>query len=110
MACAAISKVIDLYEEQDILSNVKKMGAYLYEKLEELTKKYDMIKAHRGVGLMQGLECTQPVNELIKHAVDQGLLLINAGTQIIRLIPPLIVSKEDIDHMIEILDKCFTQL
>lgn len=110
LACAAISKVIDLYEEQDILSNVKKMGAYLYEKLEELTKKYDMIKAHRGVGLMQGLECTQPVNELINHAVDQGLLLINAGTQIIRLIPPLIVSKEDIDHMIEILDKCFTQL
>ena len=83
---------------------------FIYMRNWKNLQKYDMIKAHRGVGLMQGLECTQPVNELINHAVAHGLLLINAGTQIIRLIPPLIVSKEDIDHMVEILDKCFAQL
>ena len=107
LACAAVSKVIDLFEELDILANVKETGAYLYEKLDALTAKYDCIKAHRGMGLMQGLECDMPVNEIINRAIEKGLLLINAGTNIIRFIPPLIVSKADVDNMIEIVDACF---
>ena len=91
----------------DILANVKETGAYLYEKLDALTAKYDCIKAHRGMGLMQGLECDMPVNEIINRAIEKGLLLINAGTNIIRFIPPLIVSKADVDNMIEIVDACF---
>ncbi len=107
LACTAISKVIDLFEEQRILENVKETGAYLYKKLDELTIKYDCIKAHRGVGLMQGLECDMSVNGVINRAIQRGLLLINAGTNIIRFIPPLIVSKADVDSMIEIVDACF---
>lgn len=107
LACTAISKVIDLFEELDILNNVKETGAYLYERLEEMTAKHDCITAHRGVGLMQGLECDRPVGDIINKAVEKGLLLINAGTNIIRFIPPLIVSKQDVDNMIEILDTCF---
>lgn len=107
LACTAISKVIDLFEEQRILENVKETGAYLYKKLDELTIKYDCIKAHRGVGLMQGLECDMSVNGVINRAIQKGLLLINAGTNIIRFIPPLIVSKADVDSMIEIVDACF---
>ncbi|HBV84746.1 MAG TPA: aspartate aminotransferase family protein [Lachnospiraceae bacterium] len=107
LACTAISKVIDLFEEQRILENVKETGAYLYKKLDELTIKYDCIKAHRGVGLMQGLECDMSVNGVINRAIQRGLLLINAGTNIIRFIPPLIVSKADVDSMIEIVDVCF---
>lgn len=110
LACTAISKVIDLFEEQRILENVKETGAYLYKKLDELAVKYDCIKAHRGVGLMQGLECDVPVNEIINGAIAKGLLLINAGTNIIRFIPPLIVSKADVDNMIEIIDACFAKL
>ena len=107
LACTAISKVIDLFEEQRILENVKETGAYLYKKLDELTIKYDCIKAHRGVGLMQGLECDMSVNGVINRAIQKGLLLINAGTNIIRFIPPLIVSKADVHSMIEIVDACF---
>ncbi len=110
LACAAVSKVIDLFEEQDILSNVGETGAYLYEKLDALAAKYDRIKAHRGVGLMQGLECGGPVGEIINRAVEKGLLLINAGTTVIRFIPPLIASKQDVDDMAAILDECFSEM
>lgn len=110
LACAAVSKVIDLFEEQDILSNVSETGAYLYEKLDVLAAKYDCIKAHRGVGLMQGLECDGPVGEIINRAVEKGLLLINAGTTVIRFIPPLIASKQDVDDMAAILDECFSEM
>lgn len=109
LACAAVSKVIDLFEEQDILTNVNETGAYLYEKLDALAEKYDFIKEHRGVGLMQGLECAGPVNGIINKAVEKGLLLINAGADIIRFIPPLIVSKADVDEMIAIVDACFAE-
>ncbi len=110
LACAAVSKVIDLFEEQDILSNVSETGAYLYEKLDALAAKYDCIKAHRGVGLMQGLECGGPVGEIINRAVEKGLLLINAGTTVIRFIPPLIASKKDVDDMTAILDECLSEM
>lgn len=109
LACAAIAKVLDLFEEQNILANVNETGAYLYEKLDALTAKYDQIRAHRGIGLMQGLECDMPVNDIIHRAIEKGLLLINAGTNIIRFIPPLIVSKADVDKMIEIVDACFAE-
>lgn len=109
LACTAISKVIDLFEEQQILANVNETGAYLYKKLEELTAKYNCIKAHRGVGLMQGLECDMPVNGIINSAIEKGLLLINAGANVIRFIPPLIVSKVDVDSMVEIVDVCFAE-
>ena len=108
LACAAVSKVIDLFEEQNILANVAETGAYLYQKLEELTKKYDYIKAHRGIGLMQGLECDGAVGDIINKAMEKGLLLINAGTNVIRFIPPLIVGRQDVDAMIEILDACLS--
>ena len=109
LACAAIAKVLDLFKEQNILANVNETGAYLYEKLDALTAKYDQIRAHRGIGLMQGLECDMPVNDIIHRAIEKGLLLINAGTNIIRFIPPLIVSKADVDKMIEIVDACFAE-
>ena len=110
LACTAISKVIDLFEEQNILTNVNETGAYLYEKLDELAAKYDVIKAHRGVGFMQGLEFSEPVAAVINKAMEKGLLLINAGTNVIRFIPPLIASKKDVDDMIAILDASLKEM
>ena len=107
LACAAVSKVLDLFEELDILNNVNEMGAYLCEKLDGLAAKHSCIKEHRGVGLMQGIECDKPVGDIINRAVENGLLLINAGANVIRFLPPLIVSKRNIDEMIKILDACF---
>ena len=106
LAGAAISKVLDLFEEQKILDNVNEVGQYLASKLDELVLKYDFIKARRGLGLMQGLECEKPVAEIINKALEKGLLLINAGTNVIRFIPALIITKENVDDMIAILEEC----
>lgn len=106
LACAAISKVIDLFDECNILDNVREVGAYLYERLDALCQRYDCIKAHRGAGLLQGLEFDRPVGDIILKAVDNGLLLINAGVNVIRFIPPLVASKENVDEMLAILEKC----
>jgi len=101
---AAIDKVFDLFEKQNVLANVQEVGAYLEEKLEELTVKYDTILLHRGAGLMQGLVFDKPVADIINEALANGLVLINAGTHIIRFLPPLVISKKDVDAMIAILD------
>lgn len=109
LACAAVSKVIDLFEEGHVLDNVKEVGEYLAGKLDELVLKYDFVKEHRGLGLLQGLECDKPVAGIINKALDKGLLLINAGTHVIRFIPALTVSKENVDEMITILDACLAE-
>lgn len=103
LACAAVSKVFDIFEELHILENVKTVAPYLSEKLDELMGKHDCIIAHRGMGLMQGLEFNMPVGEIINKAMDKGLILINAGTNIIRFVPPLTISKKNVDEMVEIL-------
>ncbi len=101
---AAVSKVFDLFEKDCVLSNVNKVAPYLSEKLEQLAVKYSFIKDHRGVGLMQGLEFTIPVKEIIHAAMDSGLILIAAGTNIIRFVPPLIIEEKHVDEMVDILD------
>ena len=106
LATAAASKVFDLFKEKDILKNVKETGDYLYEKLELLYNERDDIVGHRGLGFLQGLEFDHPVAEIINKALEKGLVLINAGTNIIRFVPPLIVSKENVDDMIDILKSC----
>ncbi len=106
LAAAAINVVLDLFEENNIIENVNQVGAYLTEKLEELAAKYECITERRGLGLMQGLVFDRPVGEIITKALDKGLILINAGTDIIRFVPPLIIAKENVDEMISILESC----
>lgn len=105
-ATAAVSKVFDLFESNRITDHVQETAPYLISKLDELVKKYDFIKERRGMGLMQGLEFTVPVKDLIPKIMASGLILISAGTHVIRFVPPLIVQKEHIDEMIHILDQC----
>ena len=106
LACAAISKVLDLFEENNIIENVNKVGAYLSAELAKLVEEYDCIETSRGVGLMQGLVFKVPVGDIIKRALDKGLVLINAGTNIIRFVPPLIITEKHVDDMIAILKEC----
>ena len=106
LAAAAINVVLDLFEENHIIENVNQVGAYLTEKLDELVKKYDFITERRGIGLMQGLVFEKPVGEIITKALDKGLILINAGTNIIRFVPPLVITGENVDEMMEILESC----
>ena len=108
-AAAAVCKMIDLFEENDILSHVREIAPYLEEKLDLLVAKYDYIETRRGSGLMQGLACRGEVGEIIKKAMEKGLILINAGASIIRLVPPLIITREHVDEMIGILDECLAE-
>lgn len=106
LACAAANKVLEIFAQSNIIKNVNVVGDYLYEKLEGLKEKSDKIIAHRGLGLIQGLEFSVPVAPIINEALKKGLVLINAGTNILRFVPPLIVSKENVDEMIAILEDC----
>lgn len=103
LACAAVSKVIDLFQEQDVLANVNRVGACLEKRLDELAAEFSCVEARRGVGLMQGLVFDRPVGDIITEAMERGLVLINAGTSIIRFVPPLVITEEHVDDMISIL-------
>ena len=105
LACAAVAKVLDLMEEDKIVDHVNEIAPYLEEKLELLKEKYSFVTERRGKGLMQGLVCDIPVGSIIAKCLENGLVLINAGANIIRFVPPLIITKEHVDEMIEKLDQ-----
>ncbi|MCM1186889.1 MAG: aspartate aminotransferase family protein [Lachnoclostridium sp.] len=108
LAAAAVEKVFDLFEKNHIIEHVREVAPYLEQELERLAAKYGCILERRGVGLMQGLVFDRPVADVINRAVEKGLILINAGPDIIRFVPPLIITKEHIDEMITILEDCIT--
>lgn len=108
LVCAAVNKVLDLFETNHIIENVREVAPYLEKRLDELKEKYDFIIDRRGAGLMQGLEFDRPVAPYINSALDKGLMLINAGQSIIRLVPPLIITKQNVDDMIAVLDACLS--
>lgn len=110
LASTASKYVINKILNEGILDNVKEQGKYLKSKLEGLKEKYPFISDVRGVGLMLGMELDFPVSDIINKALEKGLLLLNSGTNIIRFVPPLIISKEDIDKCIEILDSILSEV
>lgn len=109
LAGAAIDKTLDLFESKHIIDNVTEVGEYLYEQLDKVAASYSDIVEHRGVGLMQGLEFNKTVAAIINKALDLGLVLINAGTNIIRFLPPLVITKADVDDMISILNQAISE-
>lgn len=110
LVCAVASKVLDIFKEDSIIENVRVVGKYLREKLDELARSYPSIKEVRGKGLLLGVEFDKPVADIIKSALtDERLVLINAGSNVLRFIPPLIISKSDVDDALyrlkRVLDK-----
>ena len=106
LVTAAVCEVLRQFEERNITDNVRTVGSYMYDRLEEVMKEYDFITAHRGVGLIQGIELDpdkKKAGDVCKKAVENGLIIITAGANIIRFIPPLIITKEDVDDMIRLL-------
>ena len=108
--CAAVAQVLTMFEEEKILEHVRKLTPYLEEKLDALVAKYDCLTARRGRGFMQGLETTLPVGQVAAEAIEQGLIIITAGSNVIRLVPPLVIEKEHVDEMIEKLDATLAKL
>ena len=106
--CAAVSKVLDIFEKDKIVEHVKDVSVYLEGRLDELVKEYDFLETRRGKGLMQGLVVTgRPVGEIINKALENGLVVISAGSNVLRMLPPLVIEKEHVDEMIEKLKKSF---
>ena len=90
------------------MEHVKKVSAYLEDKLDALVQKYDFLTARRGKGLMQGIVVTgRPVGEIVSKAIENGLMVISACSDVLRLVPPLVITERDVDEMIEKLEKSF---
>lgn len=106
LAGAAVCSVMELYEKTDVLNHVISVSAYLEEQLDALKADHKDIIDRRGRGLMQGLEFDHPVGDILKRALEEGLVLINAGTNVIRFLPPLVITREHVDEMMTILKKC----
>lgn len=109
LACAAVNQVFDCYEELDLLRHVNQIAGYLEEKLNALVEKYPVITARRGKGLMQGLEFQVPAGGIVKRALENGLILIGAGTHVIRFVPPLVIEEKHVDEMIEKFEMCLDE-
>lgn len=103
--CTAVAKTVEIFEKEDIVSHVREVGEYLKERLDHFVQSKDSVIERRGVGLMQGIRLSAPPTEAIRTALQEGLLLISAGDNVIRLVPPLIIEKEHVDEMICILEK-----
>ncbi len=112
LAGCAVSTVLDIFEEEHIVEHADEMGKYLSEKLEALVLEYDFLLGHRWLGLMQGLvfdTTKRSPGDVVKACLNKGLVLITAGPDVLRFLPPLIVQKEDIDNMIGILKQVFEE-
>lgn len=105
LACMAVSKTIEIFEKKNMISHVQEIGDYLAEQLERLVQEKDCVIARKGKGLIQGIEITKPVGEVTNAALKEGLLIISARGNVIRLVPPLVIEKQHVDEMIEKLSK-----
>lgn len=103
--CAAVKTVLDIFEEEKIVEHVQKISGYLEEKLNTLVDNSEFVEARRGKGLMQGLVLKKPVGDVIKKAMEYGLIVISAGGNVLRIVPPLVITEAHVDEMIEKLEK-----
>lgn len=97
---AAVSKVMDIFREMHLTEHVQKIGAYMEEQLDKVVADYDCITEQRGRGLLRGLVTTRPVGVITTEALQEGLLIISAGSDVIRMVPPLVIEQEHVDEMI----------
>ncbi len=110
VAATAALVVVEQLMQKGLLENVKKQGAYLKSKLEQLQQSHGLVLEVKGLGLMLGIKVgTAPIN-IVQKAMEKGLLLVPAGSDVVRFVPPLIVGEEEIDQCIEILDSVLGEL
>lgn len=107
--CAAATAVFEQFEKLQLLEHVNEAAPYLWETLETVAKYFPCVVDHRGIGLMQGLQFTVAPGDIVKAALKRGLILIAAAGNVVRFLPPLIVSKEQIDEMAGILREAIAE-
>ena len=108
LCTAAVSQVLDMFEDYKLLDHVNEITAYFEQVLDTLVEKYDFVTGRRGMGLMQGLVLTIPVKEVVTRALlDEHLVVLSAGSDVLRLLPPLVITEQDIDEFKEKIEKTF---
>ena len=109
LVCAGVDAVLQIFEEEHILAHVQKVSVYLEEKLDALVVAFEAVETRRGKGLMQGLVLKKPVGDVVKKAMEYGLIAISAGGNVLRMVPPLIITEAHVDEMIEKLSKALNE-
>lgn len=108
-ACTAVSKVFDLYKKHDVVGHVRRITPYLEQKLDQLVEKYECFEKRRGKGLMQGLVVKdRPAGEIVEKALENGLIVLSAEGNVVRLVPPLVITEKEIDEMLEKLERAIS--
>lgn len=103
LVTAAVSTVLDIYKEENIVENAKEVGDYLTKCLDEIVATSDKVDARKGMGMMQGLVLNVPVGDVVSEAIEQGVLVISAGGNVLRMLPPLVFTKENVDELVKVL-------
>ncbi len=107
--CAAVNAVFDILEEDHILEHVQKVSKHLVDGLEALTQEFDCVEGHRGIGLMQGLVVKPKAADVEMAMIKEGVIVITAGPHVVRMLPPLIISEEQVDEAINTFRKVLKQ-
>jgi len=107
LSCAAANAALDVMKDEDLPGQAAAKGAYLMEKLKAIQS--PNIREVRGLGLMIGIEMKQKVNGYIKALQERKIIALNAGMTVIRLLPPLVITHEQIDHLVQVLAEVLTQ-
>ena len=106
----AVDKVLEIMEREDVPGHAHEAAQYLTGELDKLKNKYNFIEEIRGLGLMAGIKLsdTLKAGDIVNDARDEGLIIITAEENVLRLLPPLIIQKEDVDKAVSVLDKVFS--
>jgi acetylornithine/N-succinyldiaminopimelate aminotransferase len=105
LACAAGIAVIEAIDEENLLTRAEQMGQYLRERLDMLKERHAVIDHVRGIGLMVGVQLTQPGAEIVQRCLDRGLRINCTQGDVLRLMPSMVVTREEIDQAMAILDE-----
>lgn len=106
----AVSTVFDILKEEHLLEHVQTISQYLIEKLDVLVEKYDVVVERRGLGLMQGLELKVPAKQVVHDLFEDGVIVVTAGVNVVRMLPPFIIDQSNVDEFIEKLEKNLKKL
>lgn len=106
----AVNSVFDIINDEKMLEHVQDISSYLIESLDQLVDKYDVLLERRGLGLMQGLEMKIPVKPIVSKLFEQGVIVVSAGSHVLRMLPPFIIEKEHVNEFIETLEDILKQI
>ena len=111
IACAAAIATIKTILDENLIENAEKMGKYCHSKFQAFCKKYDFIDSPRGIGLMQAVNVKHDLaHTIVQQALEHGLLLNALGSNTLRMVPPLNISKEEVDEATHLLDKALSDV